>query len=153
MDLYQARPEAREYLDFFVKPDIDKKLEKAKANIHKELSRQSRGRNRSRSTRVRRFIKDISSLNPGPEPVLEVMAYTIEEACRIGADQWIKTTTQLGYCRLLNDTILYADSCGLLSDILPRLEKAIDDIPSSFWRGNEFKRLLREHLNTSLESL
>ena len=73
LDLYAARSEAREYLDFFVSPDIEKKLDKSRSLIKKEMSRNSKGRNKSRSTRIRRFIKDISSLNPGAEPVAEII--------------------------------------------------------------------------------
>ena len=39
LDLYAARPEAKEYLDFYVQPDIDKRLERAKSNIKKEINR------------------------------------------------------------------------------------------------------------------
>ncbi len=39
LDLYSARPEAKEYLEFYISPNIDKKLEKAKAAIDKELLR------------------------------------------------------------------------------------------------------------------
>ena len=35
LDLYAARSEAREYLDFFVSPDIEKKLEKSRSSIKK----------------------------------------------------------------------------------------------------------------------
>ncbi|MDE6051616.1 MAG: hypothetical protein K2G08_08020, partial [Paramuribaculum sp.] len=49
VELYEARPEAKEYLDFFVKPDIDAKLEKARSAIRKEASRTSRGYSKMRS--------------------------------------------------------------------------------------------------------
>ena len=64
-DLYEARSEAKEYLDFYINPDIDKKMAKTKSLIAKEAGRTSRGRARPRTTRIRRFIKDIESLNPG----------------------------------------------------------------------------------------
>ncbi|MDE5686815.1 MAG: hypothetical protein K2I26_09685, partial [Paramuribaculum sp.] len=57
LELYAARPEAKEYLDFFVSPDIDRRLDKARSAIRKEVGRHSRGRNKSRSTKVRRYIK------------------------------------------------------------------------------------------------
>lgn len=153
LDLYAARSEAREYLDFFVSPDIEKKLEKSRSSIKKEMSRNSKGRNKSRSTRIRRFIKDISSLNPGTEPVAEIMTFAVEAFCEVGSDQIIKTSVQNGYARLLHDTIIYINDAGLVGDYLPRIEKAVDSMSSSWWRGNEFKKLLKQELKETMESL
>lgn len=153
LDLYAARSEAREYLDFFVSPDIEKKLDKSRLSIKKEMSRNSKGRNKSRSTRIRRFIKDISSLNPGTEPVAEIMTFAVETFCEVGSDQIIKTSVQNGYARLLHDTIVYINDAGLVGDYLPRIEKAVDSMPSSWWRGNEFKKLLKQELKETMESL
>lgn len=153
LDLYAARSEAREYLDFFVSPDIEKKLDKSRSLIKKEMSRNSKGRNKSRSTRIRRFIKDISSLNPGAEPVAEIMTFAVETFCEVGSDQIIKTSVQNGYARLLHDTIIYINDAGLVGDYLPRIEKAVDSMSSSWWRGNEFKKLLKQELKETMESL
>lgn len=153
LDLYAARSEAREYLDFFVSPDIEKKLYKSRSLIKKEMSRNSKGRNKSRSTRIRRFIKDISSLNPGAEPVAEIMTFAVEIFCEVGSDQIIKTSVQNGYARLLHDTIVYINDAGLVGDYLPRIEKAVDSMSSSWWRGNEFKKLLKQELKETMESL
>ena len=153
LDLYAARSEAREYLDFFVSPDIEKKLDKSRSLIKMEMSRNSKGRNKSRSTRIRRFIKDISSLNPGTEPVAEIMTFAVEAFCEVGSDQIIKTSVQNGYARLLHDTIIYINDAGLVGDYLPRIEKAVDSMSSSWWRGNEFKKLLKQELKETMESL
>ncbi len=153
LDLYAARPEAKEYLDFFVAPDIDKRLDKARSAIRKELGRNSRGRNKSRSTKVRRYIKDISSLNPGAEAVAEIMTSAVELICEVGNDQWIKAATQAGYGRLLHDTVVYIDAAGLLGDYLPRLESAVGGMGSSPVYVRDFKRVLSDELKDSLESL
>lgn len=153
LDLYDARPEAKEYLDFFIKPDIDSKLNKAKSLIKKEVGRTSRGRSKMRSTKLRRLIKDISSLNPGSEAVCEIMTYTIETACAIGSDQWIKETTQRALAKLLKDTIREADNGGMLPSYLPRIETAIKEMKSTFYRPNPFKSLLKETLTDTIQNL
>lgn len=153
LELYEARPEAKEYLDFYVQPDIEKRLGRARASIKKEITRTSRGHNRARITRVRRFIKDISSLNPGVEPVAEIMTFAMETACSTGSEQWIKEVTQRGFARLLSDTVRYADAGGVLDMFLPRLEAAVKSMKSSWFRSNEFKSLLRDTLTDTLESL
>lgn len=151
-DLYQARPEAKEYLDFFAQPDIDKRLDKAKTNIRKELFRTSRGRNRGRSTRVKRFIKDIVSLNPGAEAVVEIMTYAVVTAAQAGSDSWVKETTQRAMGRLLADTVIYADAAGLLDRCVPQLEAAIDAMNGTSQHSAAYRRTLRDVLRSTLEA-
>ncbi len=146
LELYSARPEAKEYLDFFIKPDIDAKLEK-------EMNRTSRGRNRARSSRIRRFIKDISSLNPGAEAICEIMTFALETACATGSEQWIKEVTQRAFAKLLHETVTTADTHGILNIYLPRIEKAIDSMRTSWFHSNEFKLLLKDTLHSSIQSL
>ena len=153
LELYDARSEARDYLEFFVKPDIDVRLEKARAAIRKEMWRTSRGRNKSRSTRLRRYVRDITSLNPGYEAVCEIMTFVIETACAAGSEQWITEPTQRAIARFVSETVREADRVGLLNIYLPRIEAAIQSMRSSWFRSNEFKSLLRETLNDSLQSL
>ncbi len=153
VELYDARPEAKEYLDFFVKPDIDAKLEKARSAIRKEASRVSRGYSKMRSTRIKRFIKDISSLNPGEEAVCEIMTYAVETAAAIGSEIWIKEVTQRAMARLLHDTLVEADRAGMLDIYLPRIQKAVADMKSPLFRKNYFKERLSDALTDTLDEL
>lgn len=152
-DLYEARSEAKEYLDFYINPDIDKKMTKAKSLIAKEVGRTSRGRARPRSTRVRRFIKDIESLNPGAEHVAEAMTYTIEQFCLTGSVNWVKESTQRSVGRLVADTVRLADRGGVLSLFLPRIETAIDGMDKSHFHSRDFRNVLKDSLNDALDSL
>lgn len=153
LDLYEARPEAREYLDFYVKPDIDAKLQKAQSAIKKEINRSSRGRSKMRSTRLRRLIKDISSLNPGDEPVCDIMTFTITEVCALDSNIYIKETTRRALAKLLTETVIAADAAGMLDVYLPRLRSAVAGMSSSFFHRSELKSQLREALRDALDSL
>ena len=153
LELYAARPEAKEYLDFFIKPDIGSKLAKTKTLVSKEMRRTSRGRNRTRSTRIRRYIADIASLNPGAEAVCEIMTYATEEACATGSGQWLKETTQRGFARLLYDTVVKADNAGMLGVYLPRLQKAIAGMSTSALHARDFRHLMETTLDDAVESL
>lgn len=153
LDLYDARPEAREYLDFFVKPDLDAKMKKAQSAVHKEVSRSARGRSKMRITRIRRLIKDIVSLNPGDEAVCDIMTFAIEEVCATDADLYIKETTRRALAKLLAETVTAADAAGMLDLYLPRLQSAVESIPSGFFHRSELKVQLRAALREALESL
>ncbi len=154
LDLYAARPEAKEYLEFFLSPDIDKRLEKAKINIDKELLRNSRrGYYRPRMTRIKRFIRDIQSLNPGAEHVIDIYMYTLRRITVVGSDNWIKEATQRSAARLLTDTIKIADTAGRLDMVLDPARDSIARMNEDAFYSRQFKRLLSETLDDAIESL
>lgn len=142
VELYDARREAKDYLDFFVNPDIDGRLDKARVGIKKELVRSSKGRNKARISRVRRYIKDISSLNPGVEPVVEIMTYAVETACSVGNRMWIKDSTQQAFAKLMADTLLIAED----DFALKRMEKAVGAMDSERVYASEFRELMMQTL-------
>lgn len=152
-DLYAARPEAKEYLEFFINPDIEKRLAKAQVNIKKELNRSARGRNRARITRVKRYVRDISSLDPGAEYVLDIRLYALEQAMIVGANEWIKDVTQKGVARFLEETIVYANGEGMLDSTISRISKAIENMSPRSYYPRQFKELLTNTLQSSIENL
>ncbi len=123
MDLYSARKEARDYLEFFINPDINARMENAKVAINKELSRGKR-ESRARISHIRKVIKDMTSLQADAEYVAELMVYTIEAAYRTSKGTRYRSTLINGLERLMNDTVLYLDRHELLQKYLPRLEEA-----------------------------
>lgn len=153
MDLYEAKCDTRYYLDFFVNPDIDARMEAAKIAVSKELKRAGRGYSKARISVVKKGIASITCLQPGVEYCMEIMLFSLEMLCLSGhifafRDGLVKST-----CRLLNDTIVYADRNQLLASCLPRLEKAIEDIPSPYYRRSFLKQSLTDQLQTTLSTL
>ncbi|MDE7452289.1 MAG: hypothetical protein K2M52_03040, partial [Paramuribaculum sp.] len=146
LDLYAARPEAKEYLDFWVSGDIDSKLNKAKAGIIKEISRRQRNRPRPRMTKIKRFIKDIVSLNADSEAVTDIMTFAVERMCSAGSNGWIKDSTQKSTAKLLHDTLAYSRQHGEYATALNRLEAAIADMTADIWWSRDFKKLLADEL-------
>lgn len=125
LDLYTARKDARDYLDFFVDPDIDRRIEKARIKIAKELSRgRSGGRSRARISHIRAAINDIATLDPGIEYVADIMVYAIEAAYTSTQPHRLTPTFANGMKRLVADTVTYLDRNNRLAHMLPRLHKA-----------------------------
>lgn len=153
MDLYSARPEAKEYLDFYAEPDIDDKIDRAMVRIDKEMQRTSRGRARPRLTRIKRFIRDVATLGAGPEAEVEIMTRTIERFCALGSEFWIKDATQRSLARLVADTVRIADAGGILDLCTGRISSAIDAMPSGPFYAADFKQLLTEAYAEALQSL
>jgi len=144
--LYDARKEAREYLDFFADPDVDKLLTRYKAAVDKEIERVTRRRARPRMTFVRRLIKNFASLNPGDEWVAELMVHTVETACRVGCYNEFKELTQVSVARHLGETLKFIDTCGMAGEYLPRLIEAVEAMDSRYLRSRGFRQLLRESI-------
>ena len=147
LDLYAARPEAKEYLDFWVSGDIDSKMTKAKNSIVKECARTQRKRPRLRITKIKKFIKDIVSLNADSQTISDIMTFAVERICAVGSEGWLKETTQKSSARLLHDTMLYDRANGEISAIAPRLQAAVDNMRTDSWWSRDFKTLLSEEIN------
>ena len=146
LDLYAARPEAKEYLDFWVSGDIDSKMNKAKSAILKEVARKQRSRPRPRMTKIKRIIKDIVSLNPDSQAIAEIMTFAVERICAVGSTGWVKDSTQKSTVRLLHDTLVYAKKSGEYAATAPRLHTAIASMPSDMWWSRDFKKILADEI-------
>ncbi len=73
LDAYGARPEIKEYFEFFLNPDADKLIERQSALAARELTRIKWGRSRARATVLKRLVRNVVSLNPGPEAEMRMM--------------------------------------------------------------------------------
>lgn len=144
LDLYTARKEAREWLDFFADPDVDKRLDKAKESIARELNR-GRGQSKARISHIRKTIKDFASLQPGDEAVAELMTYTIEQAYASSRRIRLSNTLISGLQRLVNDTVSWLDDACQLPAMMPRLQEATIALPP--------RSVLKPYLADALQQL
>ena len=143
LDLYTARKEAKDYLDFFVNPDISGRMEKARIKIAKELTRgRPGGQSRARISHIRKSIKEIESLQPGVEYIADLMVYSIEVAYAATLSQRLTQTLANGLRKLVSDTVIFLDRTDQLSVMLPRLQKADESL--SRWSS------LRSAINDAL---
>ena len=90
MDLYSARKEAKEYLEYVIKPNDKGKLEEFREIITKEFF-PSRGEPKMRFSICRKAISEFKSLDPAPEFLADLMLYIPECASEIAdnyGDMW-----------------------------------------------------------------
>lgn len=85
IELYDARKEAKEYLEFYLNPDEDKKLEEFKKIIQKEFY-PSRGEPKTRFSVCRKAVTDFMNMKPAPEKVADLMLFYSEQACQFSYD-------------------------------------------------------------------
>lgn len=83
LDVYSARKEAKEYLDFFLNPDSEAKAEVFKKKIHREfVSASGYLKRHPRRSVCKKAVADFKSFQPDPRALVDVMLYYVELAER-----------------------------------------------------------------------
>lgn len=83
LDVYSARKEAKEYLDFFLNPDSEAKAEVFKKKIHREfVSASGYLKRHPRRSLCKKAVADFKSFQPDPRALVDVMLYYVELAER-----------------------------------------------------------------------
>lgn len=129
-DIYDKSKDAKEILDFYADPDVEKKLDQFKTLVYKEIYRTRRRYNRPRIPRLRAAVKRFAVFEPGDENVAELMVYIVEELCRMSDSGWLNDTTVSIIVKFFKETLEYIAPRMLLDSCLPRLERAIALMPS-----------------------
>lgn len=133
LELYSARKEAKEYLDFYINPNDDAKLEEYKKIIYKEFY-PSRGEAQCRFSVCRKAISDFKKLNPSPSCIADLMLYYIETGVSFTAeygDMWDQyyTTLENNFEKAME--FIYKN--GYLEELHPRIEKMLQMSENCGW--------------------
>lgn len=80
LDLYSAKKDAKEYLEYVTNPDDNKMLEHYQAIIVKEFF-PTRGEPKVRFSVCRKAVSNFKQLNPEPALLSDLMVTLVEPAC------------------------------------------------------------------------
>ena len=86
MELYDARKEARDYLDYYVNPNESNELEKFKKIVLKEFDDDISRDPQCRFSVCRKALSDFKKLAPSTETLAEAMVYYVERVCEFSFD-------------------------------------------------------------------
>lgn len=137
-ELYDARPEAKEYLEFWLKPDMKGELDKYKVKIHRLFFTTSgKPRKRPTITSIKKELKYFSSLCFEPEIMSELYIYLCETDI-----QWLREKRNpsasiksaqgtLSLCRQ------YIETSGLEDRFSIKLERLEEELKEEEKRGTE----------------
>lgn len=127
LELYDARKEAKEYLEFFLEPNCDAELNKCKKAIEKEFF-PTRGFSEKPSlAKCRKVISDFQKLKPPTTYVADLMLFYIEQGCEYSitfGDMWEQYYETL--VRNFDKAMNFIFINGLLIDYYERIEKLLD---------------------------
>ena len=146
LDLYTSCKEARQYLDFFVDPDVDELFEKHFKEIEKEAWRGKYGRSTARISRIKGTVRHFMSFNAGADHDLALMEKTIVEMLRVAYRRYVSGPFEAGIVRLAVDMLKYGEQ----QQMFDRALAAYDRILSSDCQTRSMKRELTRELEDFL---
>lgn len=89
-ELYDSRKEVKEYLEYWLDPDIEKATEKVRGEINKVYFLPSgKARSKGRISEVKKLIKDFSNMVFDTERSMELSVYALEKR-----SDWIGTRSK-----------------------------------------------------------
>ncbi len=127
LELYSARKEAKEYLDFYVEPDEKGKLEEYKRIIKEEFYPKKETREpKTRFSVCRKAISDFKKLKPSEELIAELMVFYMENACQFTydyGDMWEQYYISVE--SNFEKTLLYIDKYNLWDKFESRIKMCL----------------------------
>jgi len=146
LDAYSARKETKEFLEFFINPDVEKLLAKYELSISKEFKRFKHGSySKARISLIKKLIKEFSSFQPGFQAEIELLFHTVSCAMTAESYLYFPETLIKGISSVVNMIVDIADKNIVADKNILRL-KAMFSNPSSGTRH------FRGYLNNSLDS-
>lgn len=145
-DAYSARREIKEYLDFFLNPDVDKLRTKFEIAVSKELDRVRRGGYcKARISVIKSRIKEFFSFQPGFQAEMDLVFYTISYAMAVESHMHFPETLMRGIASLVRMLMDLADDNLVVNETLANLK-------GLFSNPEAGSRYFRRYLNDEMSS-
>lgn len=145
LELYEARPEAKEYLEYWLKPDAEAELEKYKIKIHRLFfTTGGRPRKRPTVTSLRQAVRYFETICYDPEMTASLYLYICETDLKWLATRRNPIPNMKSAKGWLDTARLYIENAGLedrygiklenISDQLEEMERHAREIHPVGWR-------------------
>lgn len=125
-DLYSACKPAKEYLDFFCNPDVDKLYEKYASLITKECLRGKRSMSTARISKIKAHIRDFAAFGIDTKNVIDLMCHAIRQIILVERSRPIKQSLVSGCVKLIEEMLALADRSAIFSYATDRLDPLLD---------------------------
>lgn len=146
IDVYTKSKEARELLDFFAEPDIEKKAETYRAQLTKEATRYTRRAYSPRIAKLRATIKKFKVFEPGSEAVADLMVHTMTALLSIGKDSWLRERLYVQIHKFVGETFDFLVENELVDDFMPRIRKSVGTLENFRMSTNPLKRIMEAEI-------
>lgn len=110
LELYDARKEAKEYLEFWLEPDTPKALEKAKKKVERVFySGEDSPRKRPSLTELNRITRDFTSQVFDTESIADLLIYVAEKECEWLEGRWRRLSYRSSIKKNVDTAALYIE--------------------------------------------
>ncbi|MBD5369018.1 MAG: hypothetical protein HDR83_07140 [Bacteroides sp.] len=144
LDIYSKYKDAKEFLDFFADPDIEKTTERYREVLNKEINRVYHHRWMPRLSVIKRILKDFSNLEPGFEAEATLRLETLRRLTESGRGSRSKYQEALfnSIGRFAADTCTFLERNGVLDEHFPKIRKWVDESKTTKAWLNGFYNIL-----------
>lgn len=123
LESYEASKEVKTYFDYFINPDVNKLYTRYVEAINRELHRGRRTKSKTRTSVVKRLLKEFASFHPGFDKEIAIRVSTIKEAVVNDGFLHLSEAQRKAFAKICTDTLMLADRnlCleKVLADLLP----------------------------------
>ena len=110
LELYDARKEAKEYLEFWLDPDTPKALEKARKKVERVFySGEDRPRKRPSLTELNRIARDFTAQVYDRDAVADLLLYIAEKECEWLEGRWRRLSYRSSIKKNVDNAALYIE--------------------------------------------
>lgn len=148
LDLYTSRKETREYLEFFMNPDIVKLTDKYHTAINHELMRGSWRRSKARISTLKNLVKDFESFGVDAEQVIDMRAYVLTQVMLVESIRDLPPTFEKSMPLYVEQTLAYGDAHALFDYTVEKITAVINHPQGS----NYYKRMYSKALDNWLQN-
>lgn len=141
MELYESRPEAKEYLEFWLNPDAEAELQKYRKKISKLFFiSEGKPRRSPAFTELKTLTKYFISLGIEPEKVSDMMLHILETYRDWLAMRRHVVSHRARFDKLFAETAVYIETAGMEDLYSIRLSRVKEETDEIFERGDNMRR-------------
>lgn len=123
LESYDASKVVKTYFDYSINPDVNKLYTRYVEAINRELHRGKRTKSKTRTSVVKRLLKEFASFRPGFDKEIAIRVSTIKEAVVNDGFLHFSESQRKAFAKICTDTLKLADRnlCleKVLTDLLP----------------------------------
>lgn len=144
LDAYDARPEIKEYFEFFLNPDVDKLHDRYYAVAVKEFGRTRRGQSKARVTHINRAVRTFAGFAPGAQSVVDFMFGVLLLTGLADMNVRLMPTHERFVTSLTGEILKTGDRCQIAEYVMEKFQALLADSRLRL----HFKNLVRKALES-----
>lgn len=146
LDLYTSRKETREYLEFFINPDVEKLVDKYHTAINRELMRGSWRRSKARISTLKNLVKEFESFGVDAELVLDMRCYLLGQTMLVESARDLPASFEKAMPLYIHQTLAYADAHQIFDKGLQKIQRLVDDPRATNYYHRLYRQALADYL-------